>query len=141
MTLTSFRRFMAKAAILLQMAVVVLFVSCGGEVSPQELAAVSAKGYYEHLISGEYEAYLSGVNMADSLPGGYREQLLTNARQFMARQKEEHGGITGVSVVGASTDSVAGHTNVFLLLSFADSLREEVVVPMLEVRPSEWRMK
>ena len=58
----------------------------------------------------------------------------------MARQKEEHGGIAAVSVVKYVTDSVARQTNVFLLLSFGDSTKEEVVVPMVE-SPAGWRMK
>ena len=66
--------------------------------------------------------------------------MLAGAKQFMARQREEHGGIARVSVVKYVADSVARQTNVFLLLCFGDSTREEVVVPMVE-GPSGWRMK
>lgn len=116
------------------------FSACKDEPKPGELAAKAAVEGYGHLIAGRYADYLAGVAGADSLPAAYREQLLVGAKQFMARQKEEHGGIAAVSVVKYVTDSVACQTNVFLLLSFGDSTKEEVVVPMVE-SPAGWRMK
>ena len=116
------------------------FSACKDEPKPGELAAKAAVEGYGHLIAGRYADYLAGVAGADSLPAAYREQLLVGAKQFMARQKEEHGGIAAVSVVKYVTDSVARQTNVFLLLSFGDSTKEEVVVPMVE-SPAGWRMK
>lgn len=116
------------------------FSACKDEPKSGELAAKAAVEGYGHLIAGRYADYLAGVAGADSLPAAYREQLLVGAKQFMARQKEEHGGIAAVSVVKYVTDSVARQTNVFLLLSFGDSTKEEVVVPMVE-SPAGWRMK
>lgn len=116
------------------------FSACKDEPKPGELAAKAAVEGYGHLIAGRYADYLAGVAGADSLPAAYREQLLVGAKQFMARQKEEHGGIAAVSVVKYVTDSVARQTNVFLLLSFGDSTKEEVVVSMVE-SPAGWRMK
>ena len=45
-----------------------------------------------------------------------------------------------VRVSSARTDSVAGYTQAFLILCFADSTQEEVVVPMVE-HAGRWRMK
>ena len=101
------------------------FAACKEEPKPGELAAKAAVEGYGHLIAGRYADYLAGV---------------AGAKQFMARQREEHGGIARVSVVKYVADSVARQTNVFLLLCFGDSTREEVVVPMVE-GPSGWRMK
>lgn len=108
--------------------------------SPEEMASLAAKGYYTHLMNGEYEAFLEGKAGADSLPEGYREQLLTSYRQFMAQQNREHHGILDIRVSNATTDNALNYTNVFLVLCFGDSVNEEIVVPMVE-RDGRWRMK
>lgn len=108
--------------------------------SPEEMASLAAKGYYTHLMNGEYEAFLEGKAGAGSLPEGYREQLLTSYRQFMAQQNREHHGILDIRVSNATTDTALNYTNVFLVLCFGDSVNEEIVVPMVE-RDGRWRMK
>ena len=108
--------------------------------TPEELASLAAQGYYRHLVAGEYEQFLEGRVGADSLPDDYREQLLAGYRQFMAQQQRDHQGILDVRVTSATTDTLAGHTNVMLILSFGDSIDEEIVVPMVE-RNGSWRMK
>ena len=117
-----------------------LFCIACGNPSPEELASIAAKGYYMHLVNGEYEAFLEGKAGADSLPDDYREQLLTSYRQFMAQQNREHHGILDIRVSNATTDTALNYTNVFLVLCFGDSVNEEIVVPMVE-RNGSWRMK
>ena len=108
--------------------------------SPEEMASIAAKGYYTHLVNGEYEAFLEGKDGADSLPEAYREQLLTSCRQFMSQQNRDHHGILDIRVSNAKTDTTLNYTNVFLVLCFGDSVNEEIVVPMVE-RNGSWRMK
>ena len=108
--------------------------------SPEEMAAIAAKGYYTHLVNGEYEAFLEGKEGADSLPDDYREQLLTSYRQFMAQQNQAHHGILDIRVSNATTDTTLHYTSVFLVLCFGDSVNEEIVIPMVE-RDGSWRMK
>ena len=108
--------------------------------SPEEMASIAAKGYYNHLVNGEYEAFLEGKEGADSLSDDYREQLLTSYRQFMAQQNRDHHGILDIRISNAVTDTVLQYTNVFLVLCFGDSVNEEIVVPMVE-RNGSWRMK
>ena len=108
--------------------------------TPEELASQAAKGYYEHLVAGEYDEYLQGVAGYDSMPGDYREQLLMATKMTMARQKREHQGINEVQVSSAKADSAARYTNVFLVLCYADSVREEICVPMVDVG-GRWQMK
>ena len=108
--------------------------------SPEEMASLAAKSYYMHLVNGEYEAFLDGKDGADSLPDGYREQLLTSYRQFMAQQNRDHHGILDIRISNASTDTTLKYTNVLLVLCFGDSVNEEIVVPMVE-RNGSWRMK
>ena len=119
---------------------VFLVAACGGP-SREELASLAAKGYYEHLIHGEYEQFYEGMDQRElSGEESYRSQMLDNLRQFMARQDQEHRGVLEVRVSNVTTDTVQQLTNVFLVLCFGDSTNEEVVVPMVE-RNGAWRMK
>ena len=116
-----------------------IVVACSG-ATPEEMASLAAKGYYDHLIHGEYEQFLEGKNGVDSLPDDYREQLLTSYRQFMAQQESAHHGIREVRISRASTDTLRHLTSVFLVLCYGDSINEEIVVPMVE-QDKGWRMK
>ena len=115
------------------------FAACMG-MSPEEQAALAAQGYYRHLAAGEYEQFLEGRVGTDSLPADYREQLLTACRQFAAQQQHAHGGISGVEVASAVTDSLDDYTCVMLLLCYGDSTAEGIAVPMV-CRDGRWRMK
>ena len=108
--------------------------------NPNELAVRAAKVYYDYLIAGNFEAYVDGFYRPDSIPGSYREQLIVNAKQYMAGMKARHSGVSDIAVTRAETDTLGGYTNVFMLITFADSIREEIVVPMVK-RGNEWKMK
>ena len=134
---------MRKFAVIVLLAVL---AACGS-ATKEELASLAAKGYYDHLIHGEYEQFYEGMDQR-TLPDGttlsdeaaYRSQMLDNLRQFMARQAQEHRGVLEVRVSNATTDTVQQLTNVFLVLCFADSTNGEIVLPMVE-RQGAWRMK
>ena len=122
---------------------VFLMILIGACSSPtrEELASLAAKGYYDHLIHGEYEQFLEGKDLlATSDDADYRSQLLDNYSQFMEVLQSAHGGIRDVRIVRAKTDSLQSYTNVFLTLCFGDSTNEEVVVPMVE-KEGRWRMR
>ena len=134
---------MRKFAVIVLLAVL---TACGS-ATKEELASLAAKGYYDHLIHGEYEQFYEGLDhrtLSDgttlSTDSAYRSQMLDNFRQFMAQQEQAHRGVLEVRVSNATTDTVQQLTNVFLVLCFADSTNEEVVVPMVE-RNGAWRMK
>ena len=116
-----------------------LLVACGG-VTAEEQASLAAKGYYTHLIKGEYELFLEGKQGAGLLPENYRSQLLDGYRQYVAQQETLHHGIREVRVATARRDTLANYTEVFLILCFGDSTNEEVVVPM-EEHQGQWRMR
>ena len=116
-----------------------LTIGCSGP-TPEELASLAAKGYYEHLICGEYESFLEGKIGYDSLPADYRKQLLECYDQFMALQKVAHHAIHDVRISNAKTDTVLRYTNVFLVLCYGDSTNEEIVVPMVD-QEGRWMMK
>ena len=116
-----------------------LLVACGG-VTAEEQASLAAKGYYTHLIKGEYELFLEGKQGAGQLPENYRSQLLDGYRQYVAQQETLHHGIREVRVATARRDTLANYAEVFLILCFGDSTNEEVVVPM-EEHQGQWRMR
>lgn len=111
---------------------------------------MAAKGYYEHLLRGEYDQFLEGLDkmsfldsleMTDKTELSYRSQLTDNLRQFMAHQQQAHGGICEVNVSNVRTDTLTDYTSVFLVLCFNDSTKEEIVVPMVEREGGRWRMR
>ena len=125
---------------LLAFVLVVLALCACSSPTPEEMASLAAKGYYEHLLNGEYEKFLDGKAGADSLPDAYREQLLAGYKQFLSQQNSLHNGINEIRVINARRDSLLNYTNVFLVLCFGDSTNEQVSVPMIEHNGS-WRMK
>lgn len=108
--------------------------------TPEEMASLAAKGYYEHLLKGEYDKFLDGKAGSDSLPEAYREQLLAGYKQFLSQQNSLHNGINEIRVINARRDTMLNYTNVFLMLCFGDSTNEQVSVPMIE-HYGRWRMK
>ena len=119
-----------------------LLLACGSG-TPEEMASLAAKGYYEHLMRGEYRQFLEGKDFQALDTIGTIDRMKEheiNLRQFMAQQDKEHHGIREVRISNAQTDTIQKVTNVFLVLCFGDSINEEVVVPMVE-RQGRWRMK
>jgi len=124
---------------LLLLAVPLLFMACS-ESKPDRAAALAACRYYNQLIAGNADSFVRGMELPDTIPDGYRRQLIDNALMFLEQQKREHGGISRVEVQNCINDSVAPTAQAFLLLCFGDSTVEEVVVPMVR-RDGVWRMK
>ena len=118
----------------------ILGMSCGNPTA-EEMASLAAKGYYEHLIHGEYEQFLQGkVGLNKHSEEEYWNQLRDNCHQFVHQQEQAHRGIHEVRFVNAKTDTLQKYTNVFLMLCFGDSTNEEIVVPMVE-RDGRWYMR
>lgn len=101
---------------------------------------MAAQGYYQHLQQGDIDNYLAGVAGYDSLPEGYKSELKVNMKMFLARQKAEHGDIVSVETSNAKTDSTLNVVYALLNIQYADSMREEICVPMVE-RQGKWVMR
>ena len=130
---------MRKLVYLVLLVFLVQWAACSSPTK-EELASLAAKGYYQHLIEGDYDHFLEGRVMADSLPNDYRSQLIDGYSQFLAQQVNARGGINEVRISRAYTDSTQQYTSVLLMLCYADSTTEEVVVPMVE-HNGRWMMK
>ena len=90
--------------------------------------------------AGKYDRFLKGRAGMDSIDDNYREQLLVSYKQFISRQQKAHGGIGSFTVSNARMDSTQQLIQVFLILNYNDSTREEIVVPMVE-DGGAWKMK
>lgn len=127
--------------IIIIMSAIVLLTACSGhDVDQGELAGRTAKIYYDMLRQGKYAEFVDGHYRPDSIPAGYRSQLIDNARMFMAQQNDEHSGIKAVSVLRATADTARHEGVAYLLLCYGDSAREEVAVPMAYV-DGIWMMR
>lgn len=125
--------------------VIIIFLSVGilscQKKNSDEEAANAAKQYYEQLLSGDYDSFISGMNLSDNVPDGYREQLLTNTKMFVAQQEQEHHGIKDIRVVRAELDSSGITAQVFLMFAYGDSTSEEILVPMIIQGNGKWLMQ
>ena len=118
-----------------------LAISCSQpELTPEELAGKAAKEYYDCLIAGDYEAFLSGKADTDSLPSDYRTQLLRVYELYKQELEQMHGGIAEVIISNARCDSTQQLMHAFLLLHFKDSVKVEITVPMVQ-REGQWKMR
>lgn len=110
------------------------------EVSREEQAKEAAQEYYAALLQGDYQAFLEGRVHMDSIPDSFREQLLISYKQFMRQQEEAHDGVVSFEPTRVVDDSLLQVMQVFMMINYADSTREEIVVPMVE-HQGKWMMK
>ena len=116
-------------------------VSCQ-EVSLEQQAAEAAQSYYQRLLDGYPDGFLAGKAAYDEMPADYRDQLVKANEQYMKDVEQKHNGLRSVVVspnVGR-IDSTLHVVYAFLLLSYGDSTKEEVTVPMVQV-DGDWKMR
>jgi thioredoxin-related protein len=118
----------------------VIFFSACSEKHEDDKAAMAAKNYYSMLIEGKYAEFIDATVNTGNLPRSYKEQLVTNIKQFASVQKEERGGIKDVKVVSSTYNKKKTAADVLLVLCYKDSASEEVVVPMVE-KDGKWLMR
>lgn len=122
---------------------VILLTACS-DVTREWKAATAAQKYYEQLAKGDTGLFLQGKAGVNSLPAGYRQQLLKAIQQYQTDMQQKHGGLHGVRISDnlPEADTLLGQPFVktFLVLCYNDSTEEEIVVPMVEEN-EDWRMK
>ena len=110
------------------------------EASREDKAKEAAQEYYQALLNGDYQAFLDGRAHMDSIPDSFREQLLVAFKQFMHQQQEAHQGVVSFVPTRVEDDSLLRVMQVFMMVNYADSTHEEIVVPMVE-HQGKWMMK
>ncbi len=63
-----------------------------------------------------------------------------NAKMFVEQQQDEHKGMVKVNVLNAKADTAHHVADVFLQVVYGDSTKEQIVVPMVEVKDA-WKMR
>ncbi|MCD8317648.1 MAG: hypothetical protein LUC45_01795 [Paraprevotella sp.] len=72
------------------------------------------------------------------MPDAFRNQMVDLVAQHVAREKERRGGPVAVR---ALSDTILGDVaSVFLEITFGDSTREEVALPMVKCG-GQWKMQ
>lgn len=120
-----------------------LLAACSGKPSGPDvaqLAANAAKTYYEQLLKGDYGSFVDGRYQPTELPESYRQQLIANAKMFVGQEQKEHKGIKSVAVADGRADTAKHVANAFLTFTYGDGTKEQVVVPMVEVK-DVWYMR
>lgn len=120
---------------------VMLLFSCKEKTpDPGYYAGIAAKGYYDMLLEGRYDEFVEGQNMPHRIPEGYRQQLVLNAKMFVEQQKNEHRGMKAFQILDAKADTAYHIADVYLSVTYGDSTKEQIVVPMVEVE-KKWKMR
>lgn len=114
--------------------------ACSSRPVETDVVGATAKQYYDYLIEGNYDAFVDGQYHSDSIPPQYREQLVANAKMFVAQQKSEHHGLHEVKIKTTKINKKAHTAEAFLVFVYGDSTTEEVLVPMTE-HDNLWYMK
>lgn len=120
-----------------------LLAACSGKPSgpdAAQLAANAAKTYYEQLLKGDYGSFVDGRYQPTELPESYRQQLIANAKMFVGQEQKEHKGIKSIAVADGRADTAKHVANAFLTFTYGDGTKEQVVVPMVEVK-EVWYMR
>ncbi len=120
-----------------------LLAACSSKSSAPDsasLAAQAAKVYYDQLLKGDYGSFVDGRYQPTRMPESLRQQLIANAKMFVAQQEKDHKGIKAVSVTDGRADTAKHVANAFLTFTYGDGTKEQVVVPMVEVR-EVWYMR
>ena len=116
------------------------FVACSSELKTDELAANTARAYYDYLLQGQYDDFVAGMDGYEDMPESYRQQLVDNAKMFVAQQKKEHGGIERLRVMKSEVDNDTQTAQVYLVITYRDNLNEQILVPMVR-RKGLWLMR
>lgn len=132
---------MRQATILLTAISSLLLLAACSKPTPEQQAINTVLESYEGLLQGDYETFLNNRAGMDIIPDSYREQLLVSYKQFIAQQRKAHQDIVELQPIRTELDSVQHLMLVYLQVIYADSAKEEIVVPMIENDEGMWMMK
>ncbi|MCH3995284.1 MAG: hypothetical protein LKG14_07300 [Prevotella sp.] len=119
---------------------VVSLLGCHRKIDPSEMAAITAKGYYDQLLKGKANDFVNGTYHAYPIPKVLHDQLVANAKMFIYTQDSLHQGIKKIDVGDSKIDTASHTDNVFLKFYYGDGSQENILVPMVEHK-GKWMMR
>lgn len=122
------------------LALMMCLMACSKGNEATQPASDAAVEYYTLLVDSQYNEYVKHIYFKGPIPESYREQIIENTRMFVRDIDEKHRGLKSVSVSRATENKEMGGVDVFLNVTFGDSLVEEIVVPMIK-SGDIWLMK
>lgn len=99
----------------------------------------AAERYYTFFIQGDAKRFVEGIADSPSFSEDYSRQMQSVVAQA-ARELAKKGGVVRVEAISDSLYTTDSTAYVFLDLVFADSIHEQVGLPMI-FQNSKWRMK
>ena len=120
----------------------ILLFSCSEEQKDtftNECVQQAAQRYYTLYIQGNAKEYVQGMAGADSFTEDYAQQM-QNVITQAAKELERKGGVVRVEALSDTLYVADSTAYVYLDLVFADSVHEQVGVPMV-FRKGNWRLK
>ena len=119
-----------------------MLVSCSHEqrdTFSHESVRHAAERYYTFFIQGDAKRFVEGIADSPSFSEDYSRQMQSVVAQA-ARELAKKGGVVRVEAISDSLYTTDSTAYVFLDLVFADSIHEQVGLPMI-FQNSKWRMK
>jgi hypothetical protein len=110
-----------------------------GDTFTNESVQQAARHYYTLFIRGDARQFVEGMAGAESFAEDYREQMRNVVAQA-AKGLERKGGVVRVEAISDTLYAADSTAYVYLDLVFADSVHEQVGVPMVFVG-GYWKMK
>ena len=131
---------MKKGAVVIA-ALVLLLTSCGeGTVTERQHVEEAVLLSYTTLLDGRYADYVSLLAGASKRSADYNEQLAANAAMFIEEQQRLHTNIVDVRVADVKIARDGAKAEAYVVLCYADSTNEEIVVPVLKEQGT-WKVR
>ena len=119
-----------------------LFFACtktDSDTFSHESVRQAAERYYSFFVQGDAKQFVEGMADSPSFSEDYSRQMQSVIAQA-AKELAKKGGVVRVEALSDSLYTTDSTAYVFLDLVFADSVHEQVGLPMI-FQNSKWRMR
>lgn len=116
----------------------IAFVSCNNneEINIGKIAA----GYIDSLYNGDYDGAAAHTAGSREASARYNEHLAILYRNAVENNTQEHGRLVRSECTAVKEYKDYHSADVYLRLTFADSTRQDILLPM-EEHSGQWLMK
>ncbi len=125
---------MMRRSLLFGILLPVLLASCRTNADSEKEVKRVAEQCYSYLLNGNYEAYVDAAYHAAPLRAEERAERIDNLKMFAAKEQEERKGIISAEASRAEVSLEDSCADVFLLLTYGDGTREQVLLPLVRRR-------